>query len=383
MDYMLMHKDVEVAGVEIDNDSGAVARIGDVKISEHFPVGVINKDGTPNRASLNDWWSSRSIPATRQGIRGILEKFKISSTKLLIEKCMGLSLSDHYWIRPEKTDLKWSDVNFFENSFSEDMGDILFGGAIKGKTNFMSPDNTSDGWLRKRWVVASSKRFLVKGGSGTIQQEPLNEVFATEIMRRLNIPHVPYTIEIDRKRDKAYSICENFLTSQTELISAWDIMLTQKHPKHISDYQHFLKCCDTLGIPDAKNAINKMIVVDFLIVNEDRHFYNLGAVRNADTLKWDGIAPIYDNGTSMWYGAQDYAVGENIGESKPFRTAHSKQIKLVSSLDFIDFSKLSDIADIANEVYARSPFISGDRRSRLCRVALNRVQLLENERNAI
>ena len=36
---------------------------------------------------------------------------------------------------------------FFENLFSEDVGSALFGGPFSG--NFMSPDNTSDGWLRK------------------------------------------------------------------------------------------------------------------------------------------------------------------------------------------------------------------------------------------
>lgn len=36
---------------------------------------------------------------------------------------------------------------FFENLFSEDVGSALFGGQFSG--DFMSPDNTSDGWLRK------------------------------------------------------------------------------------------------------------------------------------------------------------------------------------------------------------------------------------------
>lgn len=39
-----------------------------------------------------------------------------------------------------------------------------------------------------------------------------------------------------------------------------------------------------------------MIVLDYLIVNEDRHQNNFGVVRNAETLEYLGAAPIYDSG---------------------------------------------------------------------------------------
>ena len=44
-----------------------------------------------------------------------------------------------------------------------------------------------------------------------------------------------------------------------------------------------------------------MIVLDYLIVNEDRHQNNFGVVRNAETLEYLGAAPIYDSGTSLWF----------------------------------------------------------------------------------
>lgn len=62
---------------------------------------------------------------------------------------MGLSLSDQYWIKPYGSEIRWSDVNYFENDFSEApveewMADV----------GLDSPDNTSDGVLSKRWVCA-------------------------------------------------------------------------------------------------------------------------------------------------------------------------------------------------------------------------------------
>ncbi len=65
--------------------------------------------------------------------------------KLLVHS-LGLSLSDQYWICPKDSKLVWDDINFFRNSFSEDIGDILFGADKKANIlDFSSPDNTTDG----------------------------------------------------------------------------------------------------------------------------------------------------------------------------------------------------------------------------------------------
>ena len=75
------------------------------------------------------------------------------------------------------------------------MGNILFGqGSTSDRISLMSPDNTSDGWLKKRWTILDGKRCLIKGGSGATQQEPYNEVIASAIMKRLGVPHVTYTL---------------------------------------------------------------------------------------------------------------------------------------------------------------------------------------------
>ena len=91
-----------------------------------------------------------------------------------------------------------------------------------------------------------------------------------------------------------YNVCEDFITPQTELVSAWYIMQTRKKENHVSIYQHYLNCCDALGIPDVRQAIDQMVVLDYLIANEDRHQNNFGVIRNAETLEWQGAAPIYD-----------------------------------------------------------------------------------------
>lgn len=47
-----------------------------------------------------------------------------------------------------------------------------------------------------------------------------------------------------------------------------------------------MHCGRQLGIPGVVPALDRMLVADYLLVNEDRHQNNFGAVRNAETLEW-------------------------------------------------------------------------------------------------
>jgi len=189
----------------------------------------------------------------------------------LLSKCYGLSLSDQYWICPLDSNLKWTDINFFENTFSGDVGDILFGHEPSDdeQINLMSPDNTSDGWLQKKWVVSDGIRLLMKGGSGPYQQESLNELIACAVMKRLNISHVPYTLTFRERLP--YSLCETFITPETELVPAWRVVQSLTRDKRDSALSHFLRCSEILNIPDIVASTEKMLVLDYIIANTDRH----------------------------------------------------------------------------------------------------------------
>ena len=346
MKYTLMHKNVAVADIEIDETLGGVTKIRNITAKEHLPVGTIRiqrDDEVVDRYAFNQWWTGRSIPASRMGVSDALETLGIYNTKLLLTKCLGLSLSDHYWIKPYNKNILWEDVNFFDNDFSDDIGDVLFG--MNGKNadfDFVSPDNTSDGNLQKRWKIIDGKRCLLKSGSTPFKQQPFNEVIATLIMNKLGIEHVPYTIIwID---NKPYSVCEDFVTKDTELISAWRVLQLRQKENHESSYLHYVNICKELGI-DIAPALDRMIVLDYIIANEDRHFNNFGLLRDANTLEWIGAAPIFDSGTSLWYDTSARGISTYDIPCKPFKKKHSEQLRIVSSFDWLDISKLNGIED--------------------------------------
>ena len=101
-----------------------------------------------------------------------------------------------------------------------------------------------------------------------------------------------------------------------------------------------------------------MLALDFLICNQDRHFGNFGAIRDAVTLEWQGMAPIYDSGASMWqdcYAARIHAHAD--AAAKPFRNNHRAQIELVArDLGWLDFSALQGLQEEVCAIYKQARF---------------------------
>ncbi|MBC8544742.1 HipA domain-containing protein [Bianquea renquensis] len=376
-----MHKRTKVAEMELDDATGYIQKIGAVYAPEHLPVGVPVRRGATDRAALNEWWTDRSIPTSRSGVREALEMLEINSPKMLLVRCYGLSLSDQYWICPEGSDLTWDRINFFGNDFSEDIGDVLFGADKKADgLDFSSPDNTSDGNLKKRWKIINGKRCLVKGGSNPFRQQPFNEAIAAGIMERLDIPHVPYTVTWNK--GAPYSVCEDFVTENTELVSAWRILKTQKKDNSTSMYQHFINCCEALGIQGTVPFLDRMMVLDYIIANEDRHFNNFGVLRDAETLHWLGFAPIYDSGSSLGYDKTSAQIrSEKEVICKPFKNHHAEQLKLVSDFRWINFDRLADGKELIASVLSADgaeEFIDESRISAIAAVTAKRIQTLRD-----
>ena len=386
MIYTLMHKNIEVVNLDINDETGYIKKITGISNTDHLPIGVSIKHDIVDRAALNEWWSDRTIPSSRANFKETLNSLCVRTPSALAMHSYGLSLSDHYWIRPESSDTKWEDVNFFDNDFSGDIGDILFDSTLSNKSiDFFSPDSTSDGNLPKRWKIINGKRCLIKAGSLPAYQQPYNEVIASMLCDRLGIPHVPYSVI--RQNDSACSLCEDFVTPDTELIPAWRIFNTQKRDNNTSIYNHYVNCCNKLGIPNIIPSLDRMIVLDYIIANEDRHFNNFGVIRNPNTLEWIGAAPIYDSGTSLCYSRLTNKIVSTYNIKlvcKPFKSSHDEQLKLVTSFDWIDFNKLDSFSNDVNDFLSHNcslDEIDRKRQTAIRRFITDRISRLQDFAN--
>lgn len=378
MKCILMNKNMPVVELELDDDTATILKVVKNYELDFLPVGIDVKTGIPNKKELNEWWFGRSIPASRSGIAAALERLGVQYSEQLLLRCYGLSLSDQYWMKPVDSELKWKNINFFENDFSDDVGNVLFGQPAGQDIDLMSPCNTSDGWLKKKWKIIGAKRCLIKAGSNPYMQEPINEVFGTRLHQRLGCKNfVPYKALLEN--GIPYSVCENFIDVNTELVSAVNINRSLKKVSQFTSYEHFLNACDRLGIPGMKKFLDYMLVFDYLMANTDRHFGNLGAVRNVETLEWIGPAPIFDSGTSLWHDKLTRAINPlEETETKPFYSSVSRQMKLVSDFSWIPFEELRHLRDDVREIFEPTDFIDEERIEALSNAVTSRAEELQD-----
>ena len=82
MRYSLMHKNIVVADIEVDEVIGGITNIYDVFAPNHLPIGVYSKQNgkdVVDRYALNQWFADRCIPKHRMDIEEALEVLKFSA----------------------------------------------------------------------------------------------------------------------------------------------------------------------------------------------------------------------------------------------------------------------------------------------------------------
>jgi len=377
--WLLMHKNVIVAELEIMENAGVITQVTETFNTDHAPLGTLNRlQKTINPESLDAWLRGRAIPASRQNIDRLLRGLGVLNTAALSLKSYGLSLSDQYWIKPKDSDLLWEAVNFFQNDFSDDIGEILFQHRDVNHPDIkvISPDTSANGILRKKWTVQDGKRILMKGDSDLAEQRPFNEEIASKIMARLGINHIPYVVVYIKSR--YYCLCDNFVNENTELITASEIIAstaTVVTSKNDSKYEQLLKACEHLGLSDIRRRLEEMMVVDFLIANTDRHWGNFGFIRDANTLEWKGFAPIFDSGNSLWF---DKRHTDEPVLSETFESTQDEQLKLVSDLSWYEEISAAELSKMIRDTFDKHLFMDDARKEMIVDGVAKNAEVISN-----
>ncbi len=384
MKKILMNKKKEVLLAEYNEESkffDKIYEVYDINYAPYILKSFYKEDeinDTPFRTNLSEWFRGRGIPSWRDRLDLLLHRLNINAPSELLDKAFGLSLSDQYWLKPYNTKINYDDINFFDNDF--DYSEFLEASLSKNSKTIVSenslktPNNTTDGMLKKAWIIENGTRYLLKGGYKNELLQPFNEVLASEICKRLGFNHVTYTL--DTYKDTVVSICPCFITKDTELITCYQIRNDMKRNDNIKDYEEYIKVLEEHGISDARIKMENMYIIDYLIMNEDRHLNNFGIIRDINTLKWLDVAPIFDNGESLnitYYDNEELHIsgeGRLFYEVKPF----DEIIKVVKDIKRIDLSKLDGIVEWFDELlhnYQHLTRFSDTRINRLC-ILLNR-----------
>ncbi len=358
--FTLMHRNDPVCSITVDPLSGSMLRISKPTVPELLPLG-----GFIDADALRKWWQRRAVPISQGNIQRILEHLEITTPQEYLVRNLGLSLVDHYWIKPLDMPLHWEDVNLFTNDFRDPVGDLQFGDrspqALDLPRGAFSPSSATQGDLKKKWIIADGKRYLIKGNHGGNSQESLNEIVATLLHRKQEKqPYTTYSALPSESADQLYCICESFTSENVELIPAIDVIESEKKSNNVSTYEHFISVCSHHDLDETvvRPFLEYQILSDFVLTNTDRHFNNFGVLRDSRTLQFTGMAPIFDSGNSMFWESPRLPLHHDLTEIavNSFRKTERQLLSYVHDKTKLDLSNLPTLDEL-REIYEQDPLI--------------------------
>lgn len=290
--YALMHKNDICGSLMIDDETGSL------RIYKDNGSGLSPFLGNADTRRMKHWWEGRAVPASRNMMKEVLKQANCPNTKMYLAKNLALSMTDSYWIRPLDMELRYEDVKLSSmNPFSNNK--VPYHNATSYDANA-----SLGGQMEKYWDIGTNTPILVKESYKYFGQQAINEVFATFLhnLQETMIPYVLYSIG-HTEDNGLYCKCDAFTNDTVELVSAYEVIEGSKLQNDKSLYDNYIQICSGLGIDsqEIRNFMDYQTLTDFIISNTDEHLGNFGILRDSNTMKYLGPAPIYDSGNSMFF----------------------------------------------------------------------------------
>lgn len=144
---------------------------------------------------------------------------------------------------------------------------------------------------------------------GVVGHECVNEIIVDRLLTLLGVEHLGYElinadIELEGRIYSTYLCASDDFKKRGESKIALDDYYRTNAQKGETHYDFCVRC-------GWKEYIDRMIAVDYIILNRDRHGANIEVLRNAraHTLR---IAPLFDHGLSLLYSCMSEAEAEKL-----------------------------------------------------------------------
>ena len=290
--YSLMHKNDKCGTILFDENIGRITEYHDDR------NGLSPYLGNCDIKKIQKWWEMRAVPASRATMQQVINNANCLNTEVYLAKNLGLSMTDTYWIKPSGIDLSFDNVKF-ANLAAYSHGKIPYHNATS-----YDPNASLGGQMEKYWDLMHKTPILVKESYKYYGQQSINEVFASIVHSRQpsNVEFVRYTAEMTEDRGVQCK-CPAFTSENIELLSAYEMVESRIIQNSQALYDEYINICVENGIDynQIQEFMDYQTMTDFLITNTDEHLLNFGVLRDPNTMKLIGPAPIFDSGNSMFY----------------------------------------------------------------------------------
>ena len=242
--------------------------------------------------SLLSFLEGRRAPKHRKHIEQLLEKYGCCTLDGFLQVSHAPSLNDIFWVKQADSQLCWRDVSLYQNDFDEIIAEAALNGSFceQSLSSSPSPEFTTDGYYAKCWKRESDVIYLYKAGSATYELGPLSEYLAAQISSILCPGAVPYDMRFHHGR--LVSTCPLFTSESIGLAKTAAITREERSISGLLEYFR------SIGSED---AFRRMMILDAIILNTDRHPGNFGVLFDTDTMQVKTIAPVFDNNRSLLF----------------------------------------------------------------------------------
>jgi len=280
----LMRKNQVVCNICRDN--------GCVEIISKLPFGLwlvessTFDDRINNRSNFDNWCANRMLTLDRAFAKEILNYFGLQQAKTdreradIVISMKALSLNDCYWVKHKDEDVKWEDVNLFDNSLSNALTSLC----LKGETTvsngeLIARDIAADGLAPKAWRRVPDGFQLYKGD---VNDSVRREVEASQILKEMGFDVVEYE----------YAVYDNSVVSKCKCVTSQEFNFVTAAD---ADIECANEGTSHRGLANIYNDYyDAMILADYLVGNSDRHSKNWGYTYNPDNMEVFGLFPLFD-----------------------------------------------------------------------------------------
>lgn len=277
--YFLMNKDRITAAFK--EESG---RFSLLRQYDRLPMGNFE---------LNEWLEDRKAYKHNHHLKRLMLDCGCGTAEGFIKVTHAASINDSFWVKKEGEHVVWNKISFYRNDFDGMISKLAFEGlGLYGqRMSSISPELTTDGSFRKCWRKEDGDIFLYKRGLSDARNaglEPYCEALASEIIHRADPGSVQYSVL--KFHGETVTRCRAFTDEDVGFVPLRKLVSRGITLEGMLDFFDGIGC---------REQFQRMLVLDSVTFNVDRHLGNMGILVDNDTQEILGIAPNFDFNLSM------------------------------------------------------------------------------------
>lgn len=234
------------------------------------------------------WLETRAIDSHRANSRLLKKALRLKEKDDVstVVHVNGATITDNYWIKPPDSELTYEDVKFSDDYFARL--------ALKGtydsfnraanSKHSRTPELTNTGSFEKCWRLIDRRWWMYKSAN---HDEMFSELFIARFGAALGVNMAVY-----ERGDKCVRTLDFTDGASVNFEPASSFMDDN------DDYEDVIAKLQEI-CPQAIPDYVRMIFLDTIVANPDRHTANFGLLRDTKTGELLGLAPLFDHNMAL------------------------------------------------------------------------------------